>query len=140
MCVKLTLVIFVTYWNGFDDLVFDDLPRWDGLSSSSSEEHIGSADAVELIMGRGSGGSIEDRRAEGERCPKQSKPTDPAGKGNVGCERRGWLVTTRCFNTAQENPWRGRRLVDVYAPAIPCSWFRDRSEDGNLFCPGHAYL
>jgi len=36
----LTFVILVTHWNGFDDFVLDDLPRCDGFSSSSSEEHI----------------------------------------------------------------------------------------------------
>jgi hypothetical protein len=43
----LTFVIFVTHWDRFDDLVFDDLPRSGGFSPSVSEElHIGSTGGV----------------------------------------------------------------------------------------------
>jgi len=39
----LTLIVLITYWNRFDDLVFDDLPSGGAFSSSVSEEHVGSA-------------------------------------------------------------------------------------------------
>ena len=56
MC-GLTFIVFVAHWNGFDDLVVDDLPRICELSPSVSEElHSGQTG------GEYSGGADWERR------------------------------------------------------------------------------